>query len=590
MCKKCVKNIASVRAYCGFRRINLHDINVSFIIYCMFASNNKPSKRSARAERKAAHASSSRTPHRSAGSASDPYTRTSRASHASHRPSGSSTNPYGASNYGSSTHVSPVHSQQKSNYRSVGAYGAPTKRGPYVPRNAHDREILRAKRERTKKRRKRIALGVVAVCLALVLGGVGAAWAYLNNLDKALNKDVDADLLNSLAVTDSPSDPFYMLLIGIDKSEQRESANEYGGSYRTDSMILARIDPREKEVTLISIPRDTQVTIGNHGTQKINAAYAFGGPSGAIDAVSKLAGVPINHYAEIDFDGFKAVVDALGGITVNVPMEINDDMAGGHVDAGEQTLNGEQALILCRSRHNYDNVGDGDGDSIRAANQRMVISTIMKKLMASDVATLTNTVNTLAQYITTDYSAAGILGLAQAMMGIDVDNNVYSAQVPTTSVYENNIWFEKVNTEEWQKMMSRVKQGLSPTEETVVDSATGTVMSSAGTGGSGSGDSSSKNSSSSSSLSGVKIAVKNGSGIQGCANEAASKLTPQGAVCETGNADDYNYKKTIVVYNGTDSTQAQKIADLLGTGTVKKNDGTYSFTGDYLVVVGQDWN
>ena len=92
-------------------------------------------------------------------------------------------------------------------------------------------------------------------------------------------------------------------------------------------------------------------------------------------------------------------------------------------------------------------------------------------------------------------------------------------------------------------MMSRVKQGLSPTEETVVDSATGTVMSSAGT----------------------------------------------GAVCETGNADDCNYKKTIVVYNSTDSSQAQKIADLLGVGTVKKNDGTYSFTGDYLVVVGQDW-
>ena len=228
----------------------------------MFASNNKPSKRSARAERKAAHASSSRTPHRSAGSASDPYVRTSRASHASRRPSGSSTNAYGASNYGSSTHVSPVHTQQKSNYRSVGAYGSPTKRGPYTPRNAHDREILRAKRERTKKRRKLIALGVVAVCLTLVLGGVGAAWAYLNNLDKALNKDVDADLLNSLTVTDSASDPFYMLLIGIDKDEGRESSDEYGGSYRTDSMILARIDPKDKEVTLVSIPRDTQIQLG----------------------------------------------------------------------------------------------------------------------------------------------------------------------------------------------------------------------------------------------------------------------------------------------------------------------------------------
>ncbi|CDD78428.1 cell envelope-related function transcriptional attenuator common domain protein [Cryptobacterium sp. CAG:338] len=101
--------------------------------------------------------------------------------------------------------------------------------------------------------------------------------------------------------------------------------------------ILARVDPKEKEVTLISIPRDTQVDIPGHGTQKINAAYAFGGASLAVDTVSELAGVPISHYAEIDFDGFKAVVDALGGIEVDVPMEINDDMAGGHVDAGPPT-------------------------------------------------------------------------------------------------------------------------------------------------------------------------------------------------------------------------------------------------------------
>lgn len=575
-----------IRAYCGFRRINLHGINVSFIIYCMFASNNKPSKRSARAERKAAHASSSRTPHRSAGSASDPYVRTSRASHASRRPSGSSTNAYGASNYGSSTHVSPVHTQQKSNYRSVGAYGSPTNRGPYTPRNAHDREILRAKRERTKKRRKRIALGVVAVCLTLVLGGVGAAWAYLNNLDKALNKDVDADLLNSLTVTDSASDPFYMLLIGIDKDEGRESSDEYGGSYRTDSMILARIDPKDKEVTLVSIPRDTQIQLGTHGTQKINAAYAFGGPSGAIKAVEDLAGVSISHYAEIDLDGFAAVVDSLGGIDINVQYEINDPNYMGYLAAGQQTLNGEQALIYCRSRHAYDAIGDGD--AIRSANQRTMISAIMKKLMSSDIGTLTNTVSTLAQYITTDYSVADILGLAQRMFGIDIDKNVYSAAVPTTSSYENDVWYEKVNTSEWNKMMSRVKQGLSPTEGDVTDETTGTVMASSGSGGSGSGDSGSGGASGSS-LSGTKISVKNGNGTQGCASDAAAKLTPQGAVCETGNADDSNYAKTLVIYDGDNADKAQKVADLLGCGTVMKNDGRYTYTGDILVVVGQDW-
>lgn len=137
--------------------------------------------------------------------------------------------------------------------------------------------------------------------------------------------------------------------------------------------------------------------------------------------------------------------------------------------------------------------------------------------------------------------------------------------------------------------MSRVKQGLSPTEETVVDSATGTVMPSAGTGGSGSGDNGSKNSGSSSSLSGVKIAVKNGSGIQGCANEAASKLTPQGAVCETDNADDYNYKNTIVVYNSTDSSQAQKTPTCWALAPLRRMTAPIPSRADYLVVVGQDW-
>lgn len=441
--------------------------------------------------------------------------------------------------------------------------------------------------ERKKKsKRKRILFISLAVVCALALGGIGAAWAYINQVDNSLRDDLDTDLLQSLAVTDSPSDPFYMLLIGVDKSEVRDSSGEYGGSYRTDSMMLARIDPKEKAVTLISVPRDTQIELDGHGTQKINAAYAFGGPSLAVKTVSELAGVPINHYAEIDFDGFQAVVDALGGVEVDVPMEINDDMAGGHVDAGQQTLNGEQALILCRSRHNYDDIGNGD--AIRAANQRLVLSAIMKKVMTSDVATITNTVSTLADYVTTDYSVAGIVGLAQSMIGIDVDNSVYTAQVPTTSTYENDLWWEVLNKSEWEAMMERVKQGLPPTEETVVDEASGATMSSAGSGdSSGTSDSSSA---SSASLSGVKISVKNGSGISGCASQAAQKLTPEGAIVETGNADDYNYSSTIIVYSeSSQKDEAQKIADLIGVGQIKQNDGTYGFSGDFLVVIGADW-
>lgn len=554
----------------------------------MYASNNKPSKRSRRSRNdvertQTGRRSASSRSQRGRGQEPESHDRSSYASSSrSSRRGATGADAYSASNYGAST--------RRTAHRSdAGGYvpATPAAANRRYAQSAHSREFVRMQHERKKKsKRKRILFISLAVVCALALGGIGAAWAYINQVDNSLRDDLDTDLLQSLAVTDSPSDPFYMLLIGVDKSEYRDSSGEYGGSYRTDSMMLARIDPKEKAVTLISVPRDTQVELAGHGTQKINAAYAFGGPSLAVKTVSELAGVPINHYAEIDFDGFQAVVDALGGIEVDVPMEINDDMAGGHVDAGQQTLNGEQALILCRSRHNYDDIGNGD--AIRAANQRLVLSAIMKKVMTSDVATITNTVSTLAEYVTTDYSVAGIVGLAQSMIGMDVDNNVYTAQVPTTSTYENDLWWEVLNESEWEAMMERVKQGLPPTEETVVDEASGATMSSAGSGdSSGTSDSSST---SSTSLSGVKISVKNGSGISGCASQAAQKLTPEGAIVETGNADDYNYTSTIIVYSdSSQKDEAQKIADLIGVGKIKQNDGTYGFSGDFLVVIGADW-
>lgn len=554
----------------------------------MYASNNKPSKRSRRSRNdvertQTGRRSASSRSQRGRGQEPESHDRSSYASSSrSSRRGATGADAYSASNYGAST--------RRTAHRSdAGGYvpATPAAANRRYAQSAHSREFVRMQHERKKKsKRKRVLFISLAVVCALALGGIGAAWAYINQVDNSLRDDLDTDLLQSLAVTDSPSDPFYMLLIGVDKSEYRDSSGEYGGSYRTDSMMLARIDPKEKAVTLISVPRDTQVELAGHGTQKINAAYAFGGPSLAVKTVSELAGVPINHYAEIDFDGFQAVVDALGGIEVDVPMEINDDMAGGHVDAGQQTLNGEQALILCRSRHNYDDIGNGD--AIRAANQRLVLSAIMKKVMTSDVATITNTVSTLAEYVTTDYSVAGIVGLAQSMIGMDVDNNVYTAQVPTTSTYENDLWWEVLNESEWEAMMERVKQGLPPTEETVVDEASGATMSSAGSGdSSGTSDSSST---SSTSLSGVKISVKNGSGISGCASQAAQKLTPEGAIVETGNADDYNYTSTIIVYSdSSQKDEAQKIADLIGVGKIKQNDGTYGFSGDFLVVIGADW-
>ncbi len=463
--------------------------------------------------------------------------------------------------------------------------------GNRAPSSSYSRQSTQAEysRIRAKKRRRKIVGGVLAALAAVLLIGGGAALAYMGVLNGKLNAGVDDE--TKLALTDkSLSEPFYMLIMGTDKSAEREQNGETDDTYRSDSMMLARIDPVQKKVTLVSIERDTLVNIDGYGVNKINAAYTFGGPALAVKTVSKFAGVPISHYAEINFDGFKAVVDALGGVEVDVPITIDDNLAGGHVDAGLQTLNGDQALILCRSRHAYDDYGSGD--YYRAANQRMVLGAIAKKLLETDPATMANTVASLCDYVTTDMKVSDIASVALSMRGMDTSTDIYSTMNPTTSSYEDGGWYEYSNNEAWTVMMKRIDQGLSPTPDESDSQNNGGV-----TDGSISGEYiaqsvlNGEEGSASSNGKGELVEVQNGSGTQGAAASVASALTNRGySVTNTLDADSYNYSKTLIIYDkGTDESVAQNIAKALGVGTPTINDGSYTYDGSYLVIVGKDY-
>lgn len=336
----------------------------------------------------------------------------------------------------------------------------------------------------------------------------------------------------------------------------------------------------------MSLHRDTMVDMGEYGVNKLNAAHVFGGPALSVQTVSQLAGVDISHYAEINFDGFHEIVDALGGIEVDVPMTIDDEDAGGHLDAGLQTLNGDQALILCRARHAYDEIGPGD--EYRAANQRLVISAIAKKLLSADAASMASTVQALSKYVTTDLGVTDIIGLAQAMQGLDPSTDIYSAMEPTTSEYIDGVWYEINNTAEWKAMMKRVDSGLPPTDGDVVDKTSGTILATTGDGGAtsagtaGDGTGAVKR--------GGTVAIRNGNGVSGAGFDATERIQGLGYSVNTSNADNFDYRETLVVYNDpVDKEAAEAIVKALGVGKAEQNANTYLFEEDFLIVLGADW-
>lgn len=119
---------------------------------------------------------------------------------------------------------------------------------------------------------------------------------------------------------------------------------------RSDTMLLATVDPELKKVAIVSIPRDTKVKLSNGQVDKITAANSLGGPKYAVAAVEKLMGADIDYYVEMNFNGFKDIVDALGGVTINVPQRMYKPSEDINLKAGTQRLNGRQALAFVRFR------------------------------------------------------------------------------------------------------------------------------------------------------------------------------------------------------------------------------------------------
>ena len=435
------------------------------------------------------------------------------------------------------------------------------------------------KRRGSKRHRKlKIFLGIFATLL--IAASAVALW-WLFDTNAKLRNGFDANLQNAL-VKAKDFDPFYMLLLGVDKDEDRsENWGSDTSNFRADTIILARVDPKNKKITLISIPRDTMVDMGADGKQKINAAYSLGGAANMVKVVSKFANVNISHYAEVDFESFTKIVDSIGGVDVNLPQPVKDvQYAGIDLPAGEQTLNGEQALGLSRSRHAYDDYGGGD--FYRAANQRMILMAIAKKVLKLDPAAMASAVSQIADSVTTDMSVTDIVGLALQFRGINTAEDMYSGRTPTESQLIDGVWYEIVDKDAWRTMLSRVEKGLPPLEDANTDETTGVT-------GTVAGDPTAESS--------IKpdytgdVAVMNGTDKQGLAAQKAAALKTAGYNAFAENSDE-NLDSSSIIYDGTKEGRAKAygVAKTLNipTSAIKPNDGSYPTDVDITVVLGAE--
>jgi polyisoprenyl-teichoic acid--peptidoglycan teichoic acid transferase len=269
--------------------------------------------------------------------------------------------------------------------------------------------------------RRRMLWALIGVILLFLVWAVLGYLAFRSGIKDA-NKRLDP--LAARALTPQKglllSNASNILVLGADTG----SRSRQGTQGRADTIILIRTDPDNHKIALLSIPRDLRVEIPRHGTQKINAAYAFGGPTLAVKTVERVTGLQMNHVVVVDFSTFGEVVDALGGVTINVPHPILSNKfecprrtqaqcarwPGWRFRKGRQSMDGHTALIYSRIRENK--LNPRESDFTRGERQQAVIQAIADKTTSFSTFLKAPFIgDDLVSPLATDLSAGQILQL-----------------------------------------------------------------------------------------------------------------------------------------------------------------------------------
>ncbi len=308
-------------------------------------------------------------------------------------------------------------------------------------------------------RRRRRGRGWVLFFLFLAVLAVFAAAGYVY-LDQLALDRVTVDTLSAAEGTTN------YLIVGSDTREDlpddlEGNFGDFSGA-RSDVIILAHVTDGRRQ--LLSLPRDLRVDIPGEGTNRINAAYAFGGPELLTETVIDETGVPIHHYLEVDFGGFASIIDAVGGIELDIPHPARDLKSGLEIDAGSQTVDGATALAYARSRQ-YEEFRDGEwvpqggGDPGRTSRQREVMLQVLAKVGSPEVLLRTpGLVTAVSSNLTAD-DGLSLWDLLRTGVAMRFAGETDTVSLPVVSAPENGVAYVTRNEPEASDMIGAFLDG-----------------------------------------------------------------------------------------------------------------------------------
>ena len=283
---------------------------------------------------------------------------------------------------------------------------------------------------------------LILVVVFILSGMVGAFFANALVDNKP---DYNEDDKKGMLVA---KDKATVMIMGVD-----ERADDVG---RSDTLMIATLDPDKNQAALLSVPRDTRVKIKGHGFDKINAAYAYGGRKLTQETIESLLNTHIDHYIKINVHGFTKIIDALGGIDIDVEKRMYyedpwDDDGGLYIDLqpGMQHMDGKTAITYVRYR-------DEEGDIGRIKRQQNFMKAVMDKLVSPTIIPkLPAIVSAVSDSVETDMSVSEILSFLGTLQDAK-DNGLKSEMLPGKPVYIEGISY-------WVPDISKTRQILANT-------------------------------------------------------------------------------------------------------------------------------